>query len=191
MAIKAIIFDCFGVLATDGWLPFRDHYFGSDPDLYEKAVASNKRVDAGLHSYDDFINEVASMAGVTSHDARQTIENNVPNTQMLEYIRDDLKSRYKLGFLSNAGANWLDDIFEPWQVQLFDEVLLSYQIGVIKPDPIMYETIAARLGVLSEECLFIDDQPRYCEGAEAVGMRTILYTDTPHTLAKLEGLLRA
>lgn len=191
MAIKAIIFDCFGVLATDGWLPFRDHYFGANPELYERAVASNKRVDAGLHSYDDFIKEVASMAGVTPHDARETIEDNVPNLQLLTYIKDKLKSHYKLGFLSNAGANWLDGIFEPWQVKLFDEILLSYQIGAIKPDPIMYETIAARLGVVPEECIFIDDQPRYCDGAEAVGMRAILYTDTSDAIAKLEESLHA
>lgn len=39
---------------------------------------------------------------------------------------DDLKPDYKIGFLSNAGANWLDELFI-WQ-QAFDEVVLSYQV---------------------------------------------------------------
>lgn len=187
--IRAIIFDCFGVLATDGWLPFRDAHFGHDPDLLERAVASNKRVDAGLQSYDDFVQDISRLSGVAERDVRTAIEHNVPNTLLLDYIRDELKPRYQIGFLSNAGANWLDDIFEPWQVALFDEVLLSYQIGAVKPEPIMYETMLARLGVLAEEALFVDDQPRYVEGARDLGIKAIEYKDYAQTKRALEALL--
>ena len=36
--IKGIIFDCFGVLATDGWLPFKNKYFKEKPALFRKAT---------------------------------------------------------------------------------------------------------------------------------------------------------
>ena len=173
--IRSIIFECFGVLATDGWLPFRDEHFGHDPVLLERASASNKRVDAGLQSYDDFVQEISYLSGLEERAVRNAIEHNVPNKPLLEYIRDELKPRYQIGFLSNAGANWLDEIFEPWQVALFDEVVLSYQVGAIKPQPVMYETILARLGVLPEEAVFIDDQPRYVEGARELGIKSIEY----------------
>jgi putative hydrolase of the HAD superfamily len=189
VAIKAVIFDCFGVLTRDGWLPFREKYFSDKPDLYEKATTSNHRVNAGLHSYKDFIHELANMAILTEAETRAAIEDNPPNEPLFTYIRDELKPRYKLGFLSNAGANWLDDIFQPWQVALFDEILLSYQIAATKPDPIMYETIAYRLGVMPEECVFIDDQARFCEGARAVGMQAIVYESTDQVTADLEMLL--
>lgn len=189
--IEAVVFDCFGVLATDGWLPFRERYFSHDPELLERATVSNKKVDAGLHHYDDFIDEVAAMAGLTATEARQQIENNVPNAKLFDYIRQELKPHYKLGFLSNAGQNWLQDIFTSEQIALFDAVVLSFEIGAIKPDPITYETVAEKLGVAPEACVFVDDQPRYCEGAEAVGMQAILYQDAAQTISDLDKALHA
>lgn len=191
MPIKAIIFDCFGVLTRDGWLPFREKYFSHDKDKHEQATESNHRVDAGLHAYPDFIKEVASLAGITPEQAHTEIENNPPNEALFAYIRDELKHEYKLGILSNAGENWLADMFQPWQLALFDRTLLSYEIGAIKPDPIMYETIAMRLGVSPEECAFIDDQARFCTGARDVGMKAITFVSTGQVTSDLERLLHA
>lgn len=191
MAIKAVLFDCFGVLTRDGWLPFRDTHFSHDKDLYEQATISNQKVNAGLHSYDDFIRELADMAGISVEETRRSIENNPPNEALFAYIRDELKSHYKIGMLSNAGANWLDDIFQPWQVALFDEVLLSYQISATKPEPVMYVTIAERLGVEPEECVFIDDQARFCTGARDVGMKAITFESTDQITSDLERLFHA
>lgn len=189
--IQAIIFDCFGVLATDGWLPFRDKYFGNKPDLMEEARAHNIRVDSGLMSYDEFIHWLADTTSVPIRDVQRIIRGNVPNQPLFEYIREKISPKYKVGMLSNAGANWLQDMFEPWQVALFDQILLSYEIGAVKPDPIMYETIAVRLGVLPEEAVFVDDRIEFVTGAHAVGMHGIHYKELGQTTAELEALLRA
>ena len=93
--------------------------------------------------------------------------------------------------LSNAGVNWLDKMFRKEQIALFDQVVLSYQINAVKPDPVTYETIAAKLDVQSDECLFIDDQPRYVEGAEAVGMVGVHFTDNQSTIASIKEFLSA
>lgn len=189
--IKAVIFDCFGVLATDGWLPFRDKHFGDKPDLLEEARAQNVRVDSGLMSYDDFIAWLAAATGEPFRDIKRLIEGNVPNEPLFAYIRDTISPSYQVGMLSNAGANWLDTMFAPWQVALFDEVLLSYELGVVKPDPAMYETIALRLGVLPEEAVFIDDRMGFVTGAHAVGMPALQYRDMVQMKAELEAILHA
>src|SRR5476649_1145986 len=103
--IQAIIFDCYGVLASDGWLPFKTRYFGHDPKLLQQAADLNRQSDAGLLSYNDFVRSVSDMAGVTIQVATKAIENNVPNEQLLDYIAE-LKPSYKIGMLSNAGTNW-------------------------------------------------------------------------------------
>ena len=189
--IKAVIFDCFGVLATDGWLPFRDAHFGDKPDLLEQARAYNVRVDSGLMSYQEFMKWLADTTEVPFTDVRHMIEGNVPNEQLFAYIRDYLAPTYQIGLLSNAGANWLDRMFEPWQVDLLDATVLSCDLGVTKPHPLMYETIAVKLGVLPEEAVFIDDQPWYVEGAKAAGMQGIHYQDAEQTIAELKGVLHA
>lgn len=189
--IEAVVFDCFGVLVTDGWRPFRTNHFAHSPELLDQATTSNKLVDAGLKDYDDFLQEMADLAQLSLEETRRQIESNVPNVPLLEFIRDTIKPRYKIGLLSNAGANWLDTLLEPWQLALFDETVLSYQLGVVKPDKLMYETIATKLGVLTDHCLFIDDQQIFCHGAECVGMRSIVYTNPEQTIKAISEHINA
>lgn len=184
--IKAIIFDCFGVLVRDGWLPYKERYFGDDPELFEKATELNRMSNASLLTYDDFLKEIAALAGISPEQAHKEIEDNPPNTKLFEWIRDDLKPHYKIGLLSNASANWLDELFTPWQIGLFDEVVLSYQIGATKPDPAAYYAATDRLGVRPEECLFIDDQEHFCEGAKTLGVATICYQDNLQLLKEFQ-----
>ncbi len=175
--IKAIIFDCYGVLVRSGWLPFREQHFGHDPELMERARETSRMKDAGLLTYADFIHAEAELAGVSETEAKNHIENNRLNAQLFKWIHDDLKPHYKIGLLSNAGVDRLSELFDTSHVELFDEIALSYQIGAMKPEPAAYQVIIDRLGVEAGECLFIDDQEGYCEAAQSVGMHTVVYQD--------------
>lgn len=115
----------------------------------------------------------------------------VPNDALFAYIRDSLKPQVKIGMLSNAADNHLDTLFEPWQVALFDDVVLSYQTGMVKPEPEIFQHAATRLDALPEECIFVDDIERYCTAAGDLGMQTIIHSDTKETIAKIEELLHA
>jgi len=187
--VKAIIFDCFGVLTTDGWLPFKRKYFSNNPELEAKATDLNKQTDAGLASYEDFARGIAELAQVPFLDAIKAIENNVTDDELLEYVTAELKPQYKLGVLSNAGADWLNKLFSPAQITLFDAVALSFETGFVKPDPRAYQTIAERLGVEPSECVFIDDQERYCIAAREQGMQAIVYTSLEQFKQDLPPLL--
>jgi putative hydrolase of the HAD superfamily len=58
-------------------------------------------------------------------------------------------------------------------VPLVDAVVLSCEVGSMKPYPEIYVTALDELGVAAVDAVFIDDQPTYCVGAEAVGIRPI------------------
>lgn len=189
--IKAVIFDCFGVLTTDGWLVFYERYLSKEPEKSEKGIAANKRVDAGLISYDDFIDEIAKLAKISERETRNIIEQNMPNRTLFNFIQNKIKPHYKIGLLSNASGNLLDKLFEDWQVALFDETVFSFEVGTVKPDPIMYQTISSKLGAKVSDCLYVDDQPRYVDGAINQGMQAILFTNTLETIPKIERFLNA
>jgi putative hydrolase of the HAD superfamily len=55
-----------------------------------------------------------------------------------------------------------------------DAVVLSFEVGVAKPDAGIYLTALERLRVAPDEAVFVDDQAAYCDGASTVGMSAYL-----------------
>lgn len=187
--IKAVIFDCFGVLAGDGWLPFKRKYFAHDQDLFEQATDLNKQVDSGLISFDDFITGVADLSHISKEAAYEEIERNPVYEALFDYIETELKPVYKLGMLSNAGANFLPTLFSDKQIALFDAVALSFETGFIKPNEEAYQIICDRLDVEPEACVFLDDQERFVTAAREFGMQAIQFQDFEQARAELEQIL--
>jgi HAD superfamily hydrolase (TIGR01509 family) len=58
-------------------------------------------------------------------------------------------------------------------VPLVDALVLSCEVGSMKPYPEIYVTALEELGVAAVDAVFVDDQPTFCVGAEAVGIRPI------------------
>lgn len=187
--INAIIFDCFGVLTTDLWLQFKDKYFADNSDLAEQATDLNKQSDRGIISTDEFTSKVAALAGISSSHVNFLPGYSAANQVLFAYIKDELKPHYKVGILSNASGNYLDTLFTPEQVTLFDETVLSSDVGMVKPQRDVYELIARKLNVTPEECIFVDDREVYCAAARDVGMQAICYEGFTRFKIDLEQLL--
>ncbi|QEH33256.1 Alpha-D-glucose-1-phosphate phosphatase YihX [Aquisphaera giovannonii] len=64
----------------------------------------------------------------------------------------------------------------------FDHLVLSYEVGVMKPDAAFFEACVALAGVPAESCVFIDDAEANVAGAIAAGLRGVVYRD-PESLA--------
>lgn len=187
--IKAVIFDCFGVLTKDWWREFCST-LPSGPVL-DKAKALNHQYDAGLISLGDFVKALMETTGrdYKPIEAIFTNPKSVKNVQLFDYIRN-LKPKYKIGMLSNVGTNWIREYFLDQEEQsLFDTMLFSYEVGLTKPDQKIYEMAAERLAVKPSECVFVDDQPRYCEAAEKTGMKSIAYENLRQMKAEMDNLL--
>lgn len=60
------------------------------------------------------------------------------------------------------GASWLD---------LFDGLFLSYEHGVLKPDPAFFERALATFGLNPRDCVFLDDVKENVDAAAALGIR--------------------
>lgn len=171
--IKAVIFDCFGVLTNDGWKALREEYC-TTKELQDDAHNLDVAVNSGFMSNDEFVAKVAELFGLTRQSVEQKFRVRHTNTALFSSIAL-LKQKYKIGLLSNAAYNMLSELFLPDQVALFNAVTLSCDLGVVKPDKRMYEDIATKLNVTAAECVFVDDVERYCAGARDVGMKAIKY----------------
>jgi len=181
---RGIIFDCFGVLYVD----MSKVYFSKFPELHEQLYDLNKMSDHGFISREDYITTVAKLTGVSEAETTQAFRKEyVANKALISSIKEELKPHYKMGMVSNIGRDWIQDFFDEHQLHdLFDVVVLSNEEGITKPNPLIFERAAERLGLLPGECVMIDDKPENIEGARAVGMKGIVYTSNEALYQQLQ-----
>ncbi|MBN9030153.1 MAG: HAD-IA family hydrolase [Rhizobiales bacterium] len=55
-------------------------------------------------------------------------------------------------------------------IELFDVIVDATYTKILKPDPRAYEQVLAEVGIDRADCVFVDDQKKNIEGAEAVGL---------------------
>ena len=73
--------------------------------------------------------------------------------------------------------------------EICDEVVLSGEVGLRKPDPAIFRLALDRLEVEAPRAVFVDDHPGHLEPAAELGMATVLHVMPARTLADLEALL--
>ena len=96
------------------------------------------------------------------------------NSAVLDILKR-LKGRYKLILLSNTDVMHFAFIKKKFpEILIFDDYILSYEVGVMKPDARIYDEALKRTGFKPEECLFIDDMEENIKGAQRLGINVIL-----------------
>ncbi len=108
------------------------------------------------------------------------------NARMLPIVVHLWMAGYRLGILSNTcQSHWEYCISGRFATipTLFERAVLSYEVGVMKPAPKIYQVAAAEAGVAPEEIFFMDDRAENVEGALAAGFDAVLFT-TAEQLAK-------
>jgi 2-haloacid dehalogenase len=61
----------------------------------------------------------------------------------------------------------------------FDDLIISGDVGMIKPDRDIFELLLQRIGRSAEECVFIDDHTPNITAARELGFKTILFKSAP------------
>lgn len=172
--IRAVIFDCFGVLVSEGWTQFRAKHFGHDKELLQQANDLMQAISTGHLATEDFFRIIEEMTVVQRSELEEVFYRNKPDDELFSWIRSHKKD-YKIGVLSNIQNGRLQEMFSEEQLAVFDALALSGEMGVSKPDPRAFTIAAKRLGLAPEECVFVDDQQNYVEAARDVGMRALQY----------------
>ncbi len=191
MQVRAIIFDLYGVLGLNGWQDFKQRHFDGRWELWEPLRLLGHKVDAGEATDGEFTTAIAAATGETAATVRYQFEHTQANIELLEFVKEQLHGKYKIGLLSNASSDVLPGIFTAEQQELFDCSMMSVFVGLAKPDPTMFTLICEQLGVQPSECIMIDDQQRHLDIAATLGMKTVLYSSTEQAKQDITRLLQA
>lgn len=97
-----------------------------------------------------------------------------------------LHGRYPLYLLSDTNEIHFGYVRQTVDVvALFQEWVVSYEVGAMKPDPRIYAEVLRRSGEPAEACVFMDDRAVNVEGARRVGMHAVQFHSAAQVAADL------
>jgi putative hydrolase of the HAD superfamily len=85
-----------------------------------------------------------------------------------------LSKCYKLGLVSDAWPSLRGVYKKAGLDTYFNSIIISSELGVTKPNEQMYKASLNELALSENEVVFIDDNPKNCDGASKIGIRTII-----------------
>jgi putative hydrolase of the HAD superfamily len=193
MPLEALILDYGNVLS----LPQREHWLevmaaqvGAPTRAFRDAYWQHRQpYDAGLPAVEYWQRVLETFdqpAGVFEHEAviDQLIETDVASwteyrEEVWELARSFRVSCGRTAFLSNGVPEAMariraDRPLERW----FDVVIVSSEVGVTKPDPVIYNMCLSRLDVKPDLALFVDDRPENIDTAVRLGIQTFHFAGT-------------
>lgn len=174
--IRAIAFDCFGVILNDYGHNWVDSSGLPDADQAEVHRLFRER-DLGKLDGDEYYAQVARAAGVDAAVLKAKEHGVAPlDPMLLSYIKNDLASCYELYVASNASASLLTELLNQDGFDgIFKHVFVSSEMGVIKPQPEFYAKLLNSVNVPAAEILFVDDRKPNVDAAVTAGMHGYHY----------------
>jgi len=195
--MQAVIFDWGGVLMrTEDPVPrsLWERQLGIPSGTLETSVHGSTawtRVQQGRLDTNGFWEEIARQLHIDPEqipDFRYDFyRGDVLDRDLIELIRELRARGVVIGLLSNNSSDLLLEIDALRIGPFFDVIVISSQIGTLKPEPAAYQAVLQQLRTPPHNALLIDDSAQNVHGARALGMEAIHYIpglDVRHELQR-------
>lgn len=110
------------------------------------------------------------------------------DARWLNFLRS-LRPERKVCLISNAWSGLRAWITRQGFADVFDQMVISAEVGLMKPDPRIYLLALQKLNARADESVFIDDMLVNVEAARSLGMTGIHFTHPERVLEELQALL--
>ncbi|MFW5691216.1 MAG: HAD family hydrolase [Chloroflexota bacterium] len=182
---RAVVFDFGGVLMkTVDYAPRHtwDDRLGLPRGSVERAVHNTKSWVEAQHGRLDINTYWADVAARLQLDAGQVValaedfySGDQLDADLIALIRRVRGQGVPVALLSNDSVDLRPRLERLGIDSLFDPLVISAEIGVMKPERAAYTTVLDQLALPPEVTVFIDDRAENVEGARAAGMQAIHY----------------
>ncbi|HEY5158740.1 MAG TPA: HAD family phosphatase [Anaerolineales bacterium] len=198
MTIHSIFIDFGGVIVrTEDKEPRRiqAEKLGLTSRDLEKIIfesESSHRASTGEITEDDHWQAVAETLAVTREAVdkitAEFFSGDRADISLIDFLRG-LRPERKVCLISNAWSGLRAFITQQKFDDVFDAMVISAEVGLIKPDPRIYRLALAKLGERPEESVFIDDVAVNVAAARSVGMTGIEFAQPEKALEELKQIL--
>jgi epoxide hydrolase-like predicted phosphatase len=198
MSFRAVFFDFGGVIVRTEYQAPREHLAERLNIDYEDLVKlvfdgeTARRASVGQLGEEEHWRTVARKlgrpAGEIDSIRAEFFAGDVLDRTLVEFIAS-LRPRYKTGVISNAWPSLRAYLTNQKLDGAFDTLIISAEVGVMKPDAKIYQIARQQAAVEAGEAIFVDDALENIEAANALGMHGILFRDQDQVLGELRRLL--
>jgi HAD superfamily hydrolase (TIGR01509 family) len=190
---RALLFDLDGTLAeTDSlhlptWVDALQPYgIEVDKAFYKQRISgrSNSKIVQDLLP-DLSAEEGRKLADTKESNFRERSHELEPLPGLLDFMQEGRDRGLSLALVTNAPAENVEAILLALELDaFFDEVVLSDEVGPVKPDPAPYKAALDKFGISPEEALAFEDSTSGIASSVAAGIPTvgIASTQRPETL---------
>jgi epoxide hydrolase-like predicted phosphatase len=194
---KAICFDWTGVIFGYPGIKFSKaaaKIIGvSLEDFHRVYFTHNSKVNVDGIPLEDFATILSTELGKPNKkSAYINFVKNFPagklNVAMVSLIKTLKESGYKVGLLSNKSKQDGTNIRSYDFTKYFDSILISEEIGLMKPQKEAFEMLIKNLDILPREMIFIDDVEKNFSTASEVGYTPVLFTNYNALVKELTSL---
>jgi epoxide hydrolase-like predicted phosphatase len=200
MAIRAVFFDFGGVIMRTEYQAPRQklaEQFNMDYDEIDRAVfgsESARRASLGEITEEEHWSTVLKRFKKPASEMQAFRDlffgGDVIDHKLMEFI-GSLQGKVHTGLISNAWSGLRGFLTEKKLINLFDTVVVSAEVGAVKPSAKIYEIALKQAKVKAGEAVFVDDVPENIEACEKVGMKGILFKDTESCISQINRLLKS
>jgi len=198
MSIRAVFFDLGGVILRTEYQAPRQHLaekLGMEYDDLVKVVfdsESGYKASIGAITPDEHwaavIKRLKRPASEMEAIRHEFFAGDIIDRTLLEFLRS-LRGAYKTGLISNAWGDLREYIVREKFDDAFDHMIISAEVGAVKPEAKIYKIALEQAGVQANEAVFVDDFAVNIEGCEKVGIKGILFRDPDSAIRQLKALL--
>ncbi len=198
MKVRAVFFDLGGVILRTEYQAPREHLAVRLNTTYEDldhivfASETSRLASVGTLTTAQHWASVIARLGRPTDEASQIYEEffagDVVDRELLKFIRS-LRPRRKTGLISNGWPDLREYISRQHFEDAFDTIVISAEVGLMKPARQIYDLALQQLDVTPAEAVFVDNSPANIEGAHEVGMHGILFETPAQARSQLAPLL--
>ena len=179
---RALLFDLDGTLAeTDSlhlptWVAtLSPHGIEVDEEFYRESISGRSNLEIVEELLPDLsAEEGRKLAEAKEASFRERAVELEPLPGLLEFMEEAKDRGLSLALVTNAPEQNVEAILLALGLgEFFDEVVLSDEVGPVKPDPAPYRAALEKLGVAPEEALAFEDSTSGISSSVAAGIPTV------------------
>lgn len=175
--IKALLLDFYGVIQTDEVMTWTDRNTVDHPNLPSAVNAISLKIDQDEINLTEYYQLLAEAVNQPVEKVKADLGSMIAiNYPLLEAVDQLRQKGLKTAVLSNDGSSLRSYMQEHDITRYFDEIFISGEIGLMKPDQKIYEYCAHNLGLGVHEISFFDDRQANVDAALRAGLQAELYT---------------